>query len=410
MIEIAILGFGVVGSGVAEVIQMNQDIIRQRSGRMVKIKKILDIRDFSDHPLANRITRDPDEIMNDPEICVVVETLGGVEAAYDLSTRALKQRKHVVTSNKELVAVYGPELMALARSMGVSYMFEASVGGGIPIVRPLHKCLSANVIDKISGILNGTTNFILTMMDEGQMTFADALSEAKSLGYTESDPLADINGLDPCRKIAILTSITFSEFIDYRLIYTEGISAVTKEDMAAARRLGCKIKLIGRFRRCEGNMADLIVAPMLVARNHPIAIADDVNNAILVEGNALGEAMFFGRGAGRLPTASAVVADVMECVMHLDKTPHLVPWQRSSRPIVKPHADCQVKALLRLKPDMPGSEITDKLGQFGLEWHEKVGDEEINVIAGLDGQLSEATLDQCLEEWGSQVISRIRVF
>ena len=410
MIEIAILGFGVVGSGVAEVCRMNKGMIQERAGEEIHIKKILDIRDFSGSPYADRITGNADEIFNDPAISVVVETIGGADVAYELSRKALESRKHVVTSNKELVATFGPELMALAREQGVSYMFEASVGGGIPIVRPLHKCLSANVIERVAGILNGTTNFILTQMEQGGIDFKEALAEAQNRGYAEQNPTADVDGFDACRKIAILGSITFSEFIDSSQIYTEGISAVTVTDMAYARQLGCKIKLIGSFRRHAGQTAELIVAPMLIARQNPIAVADDVFNAIMVVGNALGEAMFYGRGAGRMPTASAVVADVIECAMHLGKIPHLVPWKRSARQIILPHAECQVKALLRLRKDLPVPAVESALGEYGLEWQPAQNDQEQAVLVGLNGSLTELALDQRLKTWGDQVISRIRLF
>ncbi|HAL74182.1 MAG TPA: homoserine dehydrogenase, partial [Clostridiales bacterium] len=292
MIEIAILGYGVVGSGVAEFCEINRETIKRRAGAEINVKKILDIRSFPGDPFADRITADPDEIFNDPSITVVVETIGGVGIAYELSCKALQNHKHVVTSNKELVATYGPELMALAQANGVNYMFEASVGGGIPIIRPLHKCLSANIVMQIAGILNGTTNFILTRMDQDGIGFAEALSETQALGYAEQNPAADIEGTDACRKIAILASITYSEYIDSRLIYTEGITSLTTADMTYAARLGCKLKLIGRFKRRADGRADLIVAPMLIPRDHPVSVADGVNNAILVEGNALGEAMF----------------------------------------------------------------------------------------------------------------------
>lgn len=410
MIEIAILGYGIVGSGVAEVCRMNQDIIRKRAGNGIHIKKILDIRDFTGDPFASRITSDSSEIFSDPEISVVVETIGGVGIAYQLTQQALKNRKHVVTSNKELVATYGPELMELAQANGVSYMFEASVGGGIPIIRPLHKCLSANEIQVIAGILNGTTNFILTRMDQDGIDFAGALAEAQALGYAEQNPTADIEGYDACRKLAILASITYSEFVDSQLIYNEGISAITAEDMEYACRLGCKLKLIGCFRRQVDGMADLIVAPMMIPRDHPIAVADGVNNAIMVEGNALGEAMFFGRGAGRLPTASAVVADVIECAMHIDKVPHLIPWVRSNRPIVRPHGDCPVRALIRLHADVPVELIESTFGRTGIEWLESVSKDETAFVAGCSGNLNENELQNSLSLMGSKVLGRIRLF
>jgi homoserine dehydrogenase len=407
--DIAILGYGVVGSGVAEVCRLNSEMIRKRAGEPVTIKKILDVRDFPNDPLAERFTHDAGEIFADPDIAVVVETIGGVGAAYDLTRQALLARKHVVTSNKELVATFGPELMALARENGVSYMFEASVGGGIPIVRPLHKCLSANIVETITGILNGTTNYILTRMAESEIGFDQALAEAQAQGYAEQNPTADLDGIDACRKIAILGSITLGTFIDCRLIYTEGISAITPADLRYARALDKKVKLIGRFRRQSGDRADLIVAPMLIPRQHPLAMADDVFNAIMVEGNALGEALFYGRGAGKLPTASAVVADVIECVMHVHRVPHLIPWIRTDRPIVVPHGSCPVQALIRLSSHVPTAQVTAALAEFGLQIIAAQAECEQAWLVGLTGHLTEAALTGILEAWPEQVLGRIRL-
>ena len=410
MIEIAIMGYGVVGSGVAEVCRMNRDIISMRAGKSVNIKKILDIRQFPGDPCSDRITQNADEIFNDPEIQVVVETIGGTGIAYELSRKALLSGKHVVTSNKELVAAYGPELMALACEKSVSFMFEASVGGGIPIVRPLHKCLSANKIEKIAGILNGTTNFILTRMEKDGIDFSGALAEAKALGYAEQDPSADVDGYDACRKIAILASITYGQFIDSQLIHTEGITKITTEDMEYSFRLGCKLKLIGRFIRQPDGMAELIVAPMFIPRDHPIAVADDVFNAILVEGNALGESLFYGRGAGKLPTASAVVADVIECVMHIGKLPHLLPWLRSRTPIIKPHGECKVCALIRLDHSIGEPAIQFSFKNTSIEWLDSAAEGEQAIVVGADGKLTESELDSILEAWSGLVRSRIRFY
>ncbi len=409
MINIAILGYGTVGSGVAEVCRMNQDMIAGRAGETINIKKILDIRQFPDDPFASRVTSNADEIFSDPEISVVVETIGGATFAYEMTKRALANGKHVVTSNKELVATHGPELMALAQETGVAYMFEASVGGGIPIIRPLNKCLSANVVTRITGILNGTTNFILTKMEKDGIDFAGALAEAQALGYAEQDPTADIEGHDAARKIAILASITYGEFVDSEAIYTEGISQITTADMDYAVRLGSKIKLVGAFRRREDGAADLIVAPMLLPGSHPVAVADDVYNAIMVEGNALGEAMFYGRGAGKLPTASAVVADVIECAMHIGKVPHLMPWKRNGRDIVSRHADCLVKALIRLKKSADPEQVNRLCVQYGADWLESAREGEQALIVGGAGNLTEQALAQVVAELGEQVLSRIRI-
>ncbi len=350
MIEIAILGYGTVGTGVAEVCDMNAAAIRRRAGLDIHVKRILDVRDFPGDRYEDRLTKDPADVFDDPEIRVVVETIGGVRIAYEFTKRALAAGKHVVTSNKELVAAYGPELMELAHENGISYLFEASVGGGIPIIRPLHKCLAANEILSISGILNGTTNYILTRMQQEGVGFDEALREAQEAGYAEKDPSADVEGHDACRKIAILSSIAYDQFVDYRDVRTEGIVALTQTDMAYAAALGSRIKLVASCRRLEDGRLDAQVRPTLIPASSPLAVADGVFNAILVEGNALGQAMFYGRGAGKLPTASAVVADVVECVMHIGKTPHYHLWHRDNPAEVAPFGETPVRLLIRLDP------------------------------------------------------------
>ncbi len=408
MINIAILGYGIVGSGVGEVIHMNQDSLETRTGQRIDIKKILDLREFPQDPYGDRVTRSADEIMDDPEISVVVETIGGVSIAYDLTKRALLAGKHVVTSNKELVATHGPELMALADANSVNYLFEASVGGGIPIIRPLHKCLAANVILEISGILNGTTNYILTRMEHAGIDFTAALKEAQERGYAEQNPTADIAGIDACRKIAILASIATGEYIDSRKIHTEGIASVTTADMAYARQLNRKVKLLGRFLHHDGHTYNLIVAPMLVRTTEPLAVADDVFNAIQVRGNALGTAMFYGRGAGKLPTASAVVADIIECVMHLGKKPHVALWQDTGRENILAHELAPVQALIRLDPQVSRTQVEALFNPYGLDWLEPVLPGEIACTVGfnpenplLEGQLSDqlSILDDYLAGW-----------
>lgn len=410
MINLAILGYGVVGSGVAEVCRMNQNIIQQRTRQELRVSRILDIRSFPDDPFADLITDDPDLIFNDPAISVVVETIGGSGIAYELTRRALKSGKHVVTSNKELVARFGPELMQLASDNKVSYMFEASVGGGIPIVRPLHKCLAANIIPAISGILNGTTNYVLTRMGKDQIDFEEALAEAQAKGYAEQNPAADIDGIDACRKIAILCSITLGRFIDSSQVYCEGISHIRTADMIYAADLDCKIKLIGRFRMNTSGLADIIVAPMLLPQDHPLAMADGVFNAIMVEGNALGEAMFYGRGAGKMPTASAVVADVIDCVMHLDRIPHMIPWEKTTQQLIQPHHQCPVRALVRLKADLQPAQIEKDLAAYGFKWLKNHQNEELVFLVGQEGNLTESLLDEWMNNHKQQLISRIRMF
>jgi len=411
MINIAILGYGVVGSGVGEVIYMNQASLAARTGQPIDVKKILDLRTFPNDPYGDRVTTSADEIINDPEIAVVVETIGGFSIAYELTKRALAAGKHVVTSNKELVATHGPELMALADAGNVSYLFEASVGGGIPIIRPLHKCLAANVVLEISGILNGTTNYILTRMEHAGIDFDAALREAQDRGYAEQNPTADITGIDACRKIAILASIATGEYIDSRKIHTEGITAVTTSDMAYARQMNRKVKLLGRFQRHDGQQYNLIVAPMLVDAGQPLAVADDVFNAIQVRGNALGTAMFYGRGAGKLPTASAVVADIIECVMHLGKKPHIALWQDTGRENILPHDQAPVQALVRLDPQVPRSQVESLFGAYGLDWLEPVVAGEIACRVGFNPEqpLAEGQLADILAILGDYLTGWMRI-
>lgn len=410
MINIAIMGYGVVGSGVAEVCRVNKETISQRTGQEINIKKILDVRAFPGDPYQDRITRHADDIFTDPEISIVVETIGGTGIALQLSRQALLAGKHMVTSNKELVAAHGPELMALAAERRLSYMYEASVGGGIPIVRPLHKCLSANVIEHITGILNGTTNYILTRMEQEGIRFDQALTEAQKQGYAEQNPTADLDGLDAGRKLAILGSIALGEYIDSNLIHTEGITTITPTDLLYAQHLQMKLKLIGRYQLLPDHRVDLIVAPMLISRKHPVAAADDVFNAIMVNGNALGEAMFYGRGAGKLPTASAVVADVIECALHLDRLPHQRIWRITDREIVRPHADCPVRALLRLHECVPGAQIREAFDAFGARPVEARLASEQAWLVGTDQKLTEGQMEDLLRPFAESLVSRLRLF
>ena len=322
MVNVAILGFGTVGSGVAEVLTTNGGLIDHRVDDLVRLKYIVDVRDFPDSPYADRFVKDFAVIENDPEVDIVVETIGGATIALDFTTRALKAGKSVVTSNKELVATHGFELLQLAQANGCSYLFEASVGGGIPILRPLTSCLAANELEQVTGILNGTTNYILTRMIRAGLTFDQALAEAQANGYAEKDPTADVDGHDACRKICILAALAFGRHIYPDQVATQGIRGVTLEDVAYADSVGCKIKLLGRaLRRPEGKVC-AFVAPHLVPGENPLAGVEDVFNAIAVTGNAIGDVMFYGRGAGKLPTASAVVADVIDIAKDLKKDRH----------------------------------------------------------------------------------------
>jgi homoserine dehydrogenase len=318
MVNVAILGYGVVGSGVAELLTKNGTHISEKVDDLVRLKYILDVRSFPDSPFAEKFVKDFSVIEQDPEISVVVETIGGATVALDFTRRALKAGKSVVSSNKELVAEHGWELLQLARDMGVSYLFEASVGGGIPILRPLSQCLAANELLEICGILNGTTNYILTRMIKGGLSFEAALKEAQDNGYAERDPSADIEGQDACRKICILASIAFGRHILPRQVPTQGITQVSLADVAYADACGKKIKLLGRAIRQSDDRVCAYVAPHLVDASNPLAGVEDVFNAIAVRGDAIGDVMFYGRGAGKMPTASAVVADVMDAARHRD--------------------------------------------------------------------------------------------
>ena len=323
MVNVAILGFGTVGSGVAEVLTKNNDHIGAKVHNQVNLKYILDVRDFPGSPFADKFVHDFAVIENDPEVQIVVETIGGAKVARDFTERALRAGKSVVTSNKELVAEHGYDLLQLAKGKNVSYLFEASVGGGIPIIRPLSQCLAANELTEICGILNGTTNYILTRMIRAGLTFDAALKEAQQNGYAEADPTADIEGHDACRKICILASLAFGRHIYPRQVPTEGITGVTLADVGYADACGRKIKLLGRAIRRDDGRVCAYVAPHLVDGENPLAGVEDVFNAITVKGDAIGDVMFYGRGAGKLPTASAVVADVMDAAKHLNTRKYL---------------------------------------------------------------------------------------
>ncbi len=328
MVNIAILGFGTVGSGVAEVIEENRQSITHNAAEEINVKYILDIRDFPDSPFADRIIHDFSVIEKDPDVKIVVETIGGAKIAYEYTRRALMAGKSVVTSNKELVATRGHELIEIAKQGNLNYLFEASVGGGIPIIRPITQCLTANELDEIYGILNGTTNYILTRMITDGAPFEEILRDAQRLGYAEADPTADVGGFDAARKICILADLCFGKSVDPEKIRIEGISGVTLEDVEYARRLGCKIKLLGRAYRLPGGRITAYVAPHLIHKQSLLSNVDGVMNGIVVHGNALGECMFYGAGAGKRPTASAVVADVIDAVKHMKARKYL-GWDES---------------------------------------------------------------------------------
>ena len=315
MINIAVLGYGTVGSGVVEVINTNHASINKRAGQEINIKYVLDLREFPGDPVQEILVHDYNVILNDPEVKIVVEVMGGINPAYSFVKSALEAGKSVCTSNKELVAAHGAELLEIAKAMNVNFLFEASVGGGIPIIRPLNQSLTADEITEITGILNGTTNYILSKMTDEGSDFDSVLKIAQEKGYAERNPEADVEGYDACRKIAILTSLALGKQVDYQDIHTEGITKITDAEIKYAKALGGSIKLLGMSKFVDGTTYSM-VAPFIIGGDHPLATVSGVFNGIFINGNVLGDTMFYGRGAGKLPTASAVVADVVDAVKH----------------------------------------------------------------------------------------------
>ena len=323
--KIAVMGYGTIGSGVVEVLDINKDRIAERAGEPVEVKYVLDLREFPGDPMEDKIVHDYKTIVEDKEVGIVVETMGGVEPAYTFVKAMLEADKSVTTSNKALVAEKGADLIRIAREHNVNFQFEASVGGGIPIIRPLNKCLTADEIEEITGILNGTTNYMLTKMADEGADFDDVLKDAQEKGYAEKDPTADIEGHDPCRKIAILTSLVCGKQVDFEEIHCEGITKISATDMKYAKAMGRSIKLLASSKRVGDNYTAL-VAPFMLDASHPLCGVNDVFNGVFVHGNVLGDAMFYGSGAGKLPTASAVVADVVDMVKH-QHTNIFIDWK-----------------------------------------------------------------------------------
>ena len=319
MISVAVLGYGTVGSGVVEVFRQNQEKIDRCAGDQVRIKYVLDLRDFPEDPVQELIVHDFEKIVSDESVDIVVEVMGGLEPAYTFVKRSLEAGKNVVTSNKALVAAHGAELLKTAKENHVNYLFEASVGGGIPIIRPLVSSLTADEIEEITGILNGTTNYMMTKMFYEGADYDEVLKEAQANGFAERNPEADVEGMDACRKIAILSSIVSGKQVDFRDIYTEGITKITVQDMRYAKQMNAVIKLLATMKRDEEKL-EAVVAPFILPAEHPLASVNGVFNAIFVHGNALGDAMFYGSGAGKMPTASAVAADIVEAAKYRNET------------------------------------------------------------------------------------------
>ncbi len=399
MIKIAILGYGTIGSGVVEVLDSNRESIAKRAGDEIEVKYILDLRDFPGDPMEGKVIHDYGIIAEDPEIQVVVEAMGGVEPAYTFVKRALLAGKSVTTSNKALVAKHGAELIAIAKEQGINFLFEASVGGGIPIIRPLNSSLTADEIQEITGILNGTTNYMLSKMTFEGLEFDDVLKDAQSRGYAEADPTADIEGYDACRKIAILTSLVCGQQVDFEEIYTEGITKITAADIRYAKAMGRAIKLLATSRKTEEGYCAM-VAPFMLAQGHPLYNVNDVFNAIFVHGNVLGDAMFYGSGAGKLPTASAVVADIVDIAKHLHK--HiLISWSSRKLDLVD-YKQAESRFFVRTTKEK--EEIQKAFGN--VEFVEAEG------ISGETGFLTEVMAEEAFAQKASvlgDILQRIRV-
>ncbi len=399
MVNVAILGFGVVGSGVAEVLSANSEQITRNAAQEISLKYILDVRDFPESRFADFFVKDFAVIENDPSVKIVVETIGGVGVAYEFTKRAILAGKDVVTSNKELVAKHGYELLELSREKNVNYLFEASVGGGIPIIRPISQCLAANEINELYGILNGTTNYILTQMIQNGMSFDAALKEAQEKGYAEANPSADVNGTDACRKICILASLSFGRHVYPESVPTEGITGVTLTDVGFARSAGCKIKLLGRAIKLDDGRIACYVAPHLINEANLLANVEGVFNGIVVRGNAIGEVMFYGAGAGKLPTASAVVADIIDASKH-SQTRKYLSWQDADTKAQFDPATIENSWYIRTEA---GSEILKNFA--GAKVLSCDGNE--NETAFITEKLSRAALDKKLN--GFKALSALRV-
>lgn len=403
MVNIAVMGYGTVGSGVVEVINTNGGRINQRIGDELNIKYVLDLREFPGDPVQEKLVHDFDTIVNDPDVQIVVEVMGGIEPAYTFVKRCLQAGKSVATSNKALVAKHGAELLSIARDNNINFLFEASVGGGIPIIRPLNSSMTADEIEEITGILNGTTNYMLSKMFYEGADYDEVLKEAQDKGYAERNPEADVEGFDACRKIAILSSLISGQQVDFEDIYTEGITKITKEDMMYAKSLGMTIKLLASSKR-DGDNLHAIVAPYMLQKEHPLYNVNDVFNAIFVHGNVLGDAMFYGSGAGKLPTASAVVADVVDEAKHLNR--NIMTMWKSDKLKLQPIADTSKRYFVRIKGDADAMKA---------HLESKFGPIEIVKAEGLEGEfgfltetMTEGTYERNAGEFPS-ILHMIRV-
>ena len=398
MANLAILGYGTVGSGVYEVVKTNQALINKRLGAELNIKYVLDLRDFPGDPVEDVLVHDYELIVNDPEVDVVAEVMGGIEPAYTFTKRALLAGKSVCTSNKALVAEHGTELMQIAKEKTVHYMIEASCGGGIPIIRPINASLTGDDMEEVTGILNGTTNYILSKMTSEGSDFADVLKEAQDKGYAERNPEADVEGHDAQRKIAILSTLAYGAHLDYKDVYTEGITKITATDIKYAKELGVVIKLLATSKKV-GDQYYAMVSPVMIGNDNPLYSVNDVFNAIFVHGNMLGDAMFYGSGAGKLPTASAVVGDIVECAKHLGEN---VPNNWSAEPLNLISKDqVENRFFVRVSAD----EKAKAAELFGAVEEVSVAD-VAGEYAFVTGKMSEAAFEE--KAASLNVISRIR--
>ncbi len=404
MVKIAVLGYGTVGSGVVEVLRTNQKVIDERLGEELRIKYVLDLRDFPDDPVQEFITHDFEEIVSDEEVKIVVEVMGGIEPAYTFVKRSLEAGKSVATSNKALVAKHGADLLKIAKDKNVNFLFEASVGGGIPILRPLHSSLTGDVIEEITGILNGTTNYMMTKMFYEGADYDEVLKEAQDNGFAERNPEADVEGYDACRKIAILSSIISGKQVDFEDIYCEGITKITVEDMKYAKAMGMTIKLLATCKR-DGEKLNAMVAPCLLRAEHPLFAINGVFNSIFVHGNMLGDAMFYGSGAGKLPTASAVVGDIVEEARNLDRNLGVM-WS-SEKLALEDRRDVERRFFVRMKGSR--EELQDRVASvFGM-----VQFVQAEGVSGEFGfvteKMPEGSYEEKAEQFGGQILGMIRV-
>lgn len=400
--KIAVLGYGTVGSGVVEVIKTNKKSIEEKAGVPIEIKYVLDLREFPEDPINEIIVHDFETILKDTEIEIIAEAMGGIHPAYEFAKKSLEAGKSYVTSNKELVAAFGPELLEIARKKGVNFLFEASVGGGIPIIRPLKQCLTGDEVQEITGVLNGTTNFILTKMKEDGSSFEEALKVAQQLGYAEKNPAADVEGHDACRKIAILASLALGKHVDFEEIPTEGITRITSQDIIYADQLGYTIKLLGTCQR-QGKAIFARVSPVFISKKHPLAMVNDVFNAIFIKGNMVGELMFYGKGAGKLPTASAVVGDIVEAAKHSGI--HMITLWQKEKVQLEPASEVKSIYFVRLQAQ---TQVEDKIKEVFCQF------KKVKALPGeyafITEKIEEKQFKQKINELGKlKVLSTIRI-